>query len=259
MANPGGTGQLMLGKVVIVTGGASGIGRATAFAFAREGAKVLIGDIDVAACENTVAAIKEKGGDAAYLGMDVTKSADIQALVKRAVSEYGGLDCAFNNAGLVGSVAGIVDTTEEEWNRVVAINLTGVWLCMKYEIPELLKRGGGAIVNNGSVGGLVGVAGPVGSVATKHGVSGLTKSAALQYATQGIRVNAVAPGLVRTALVQQMLAKYPDAEPAMLAAIPQGRFCEPEEIAEAVVFLCSPRSCHMTGHVVAIDGGITAR
>jgi NAD(P)-dependent dehydrogenase (short-subunit alcohol dehydrogenase family) len=259
--NPSSTGnlQLMSGKVVIVTGGASGIGRATALAFAREGAKVVIGDIDVAGCENTVAAIKEKGGEAAYLGMDVTKSADIQALVKRAVSEYGGLDYAFNNAGLVGSVAGIVDTTEEEWNRVVAINLTGIWLCMKYEIPEMLKRGGGAIVNNGSVTGLVGAPGLVGNVATKHGVSGLTKSAALQYAQQGIRVNAVAPGLVRTALTQQMLAKHPEAESTLLAAVPQGRWCEPEEIAEAVVFLCSPRSSHMTGHVMAIDGGLTAR
>ncbi len=251
--------KLMTGKVVVITGGASGIGRATALAFAREGAKVVIGDIDVAGCENTVAAIKEKGGEAIYLRADMTKSADIQTLVKKAVSEYGGLDCAFNNAGLVGSVAGIVDTTEEDWNHVVATNLTGVWLCMKYEIPEMLKRGGGAIVNNGSVGGLVGAAGPVGGVATKHGVSGLTKSAALQYAQQGIRVNAVAPGFVRTALIQQMLAKYPDAEHAMLAAIPQGRLCEPEEIAEAVVFLCSSRSSHMTGHVMAIDGGYTAR
>ena len=250
--------QLMLGKVAIVTGGASGIGRATAIAFARDGAKVVIGDIDAAGCENTVTAIKEKGGEAIYLRADMTKSVDIQALVKRAVSEYGGLDCAFNNAGLVGSVAGIVDTPEEDWNHVVATNLTGVWLCMKYEIPEMLKRGGGAIVNNGSVGGLVGAAGPVGSVATKHGVSGLTKSAALQYAQQGIRVNAVAPGLVRTALTQRMLALHPDAEPALLAAVPQGRWCEPEEIAEAVVFLCSPRSSHMTGHVMAIDGGFTA-
>jgi NAD(P)-dependent dehydrogenase (short-subunit alcohol dehydrogenase family) len=248
----------MLGKVVIVTGGASGIGRATALAFAREGAKVVIGDIDVAGCEKTVAAIREKGGEAIDLRADMTKSADIQSLVMRAVSEYGGLDCAFNNAGLVGSAAGIVDTAEEDWNRVVATNLTGVWLCMKYEIPEMLKRGGGAIVNNGSATGLVGAPGPVGNVATKHGVSGLTKSAALQYATQGIRVNAVAPGLVRTALTTH-LSLNPDVEAAVLAGIPQGRWCEPEEIAEAVVFLCSPRASHVTGHVMAIDGSWTAR
>ena len=129
-----------------------------------------------------MASIKDQGGEAGYLRMDVTKSADIQALVRKAVSDYGGLDCAFNNAGHVGSVAGIVDTTEEDWNRVVATNLTGVWLCMKYEIPEMLKRGGGAIVNNGSVTGLVGAPGPVGNVATKHGVSGLTRTAALQDA-----------------------------------------------------------------------------
>src|SRR5262249_51008208 len=250
MVAPTGTASLLLDKVVLVTGGASGIGRATAFAFAREGAKVVIGDIDVEGCERTVAAIEAKGGEAIYLRADVTKSADVQALVRKAVSDYGGLDCAFNNAGLVGSVAGIVDTTEEDWNRVVATNLTGVWLCMKYEIPEMLKRGGGANVNNGSVTSLVGASGPVGNVATTHGVSGLTKSAALQYATQGIRVNAVAPGLVRTVLGEQVVAQHPGAEAALLAAVPQNRWCEPEEIAEAVVFLCSPRALHITGLVM---------
>jgi NAD(P)-dependent dehydrogenase (short-subunit alcohol dehydrogenase family) len=249
----------MKGKVAIVTGGAAGIGRAAAIAFAREGAAVVIGDVDTGECENTVATIKANGGEASHLLMDVTKSADVQALVMTAVTRYGGLDYAFNNAGLVGSAAGIVDTPEEDWNRVVATNLTGVWLCMKYEIPEMLKRGGGAIVNNGSVTGLVGAPGVVGNVATKHGVSGLTKSAALQYATQGIRVNAVAPGLVRTALAMELVARHPDAEAAMLAGVPQSRWCEPEEIAEVVVFLCSDRASHVTGHVMAIDGGLTAR
>jgi NAD(P)-dependent dehydrogenase (short-subunit alcohol dehydrogenase family) len=174
---------MMSEKVVIITGGASGIGRAAALAFAREGARVMIGDIDIEGAENAVATIKKTGGEADWIRVDVTQSADVQAMVMRAASKYGGLDFAFNNAGLVGSIAGVVETSEEDWHRVVAINLTGVWLCMKYQIPEMLKRGGGAIVNNGSVTGLVGAPGAVANVASKHGVSGLTKSAALQYAT----------------------------------------------------------------------------
>ena len=249
----------MTGKVAIITGGASGIGRATAIAFAREGATVVIGDLDTTGAENTVTAIRDRGGTATHLRVDVGKSSDVQALVNTTVEGYGGLDYAFNNAGLVGSYAGIVDTPEEDWNRVVATNLTGVWLCMKYEIPAMLKRGVGAIVNNGSVTGLVGSPGPVGNVATKHGVSGLTKSAALQYATQGIRVNAVAPGAIRSRLIDQIKALHPDAEAAILASIPQSRFGEPEEIAEAVIFLCSDRASHITGHIMTIDGGITAR
>jgi NAD(P)-dependent dehydrogenase (short-subunit alcohol dehydrogenase family) len=247
------------GKVALITGGASGIGLATAIAFAREGVSVMIGDLDRDACEKAVDAIKAAGGAASYLRMDVTNSADVRALVTKAVGEFGGLDFAFNNAGLVGSVAGIVDTPEEDWNRVLAINLTGVWLCMKYEIPEMLKRGGGAIVNNGSVTGLVGSAGPIGNVASKHGVSGLTKSAALQYATQGIRVNAVAPGMVRSKLNDEIIAQYPQVEPVMLANVPQGRWGEPEEIAGAVLFLCSDRASLITGHIMVIDGGMTAR
>jgi len=250
----------MPGKVVVVTGGASGIGQAAAFAFAREGASVVIGDIDGAGAEKTVAAIRDKGGEASCLCVDVSKSDDVRRMVAHAVDGYGGLDYAFNNAGFVGSTAGIVETTEEDWQRAIATNLTSVWLSMKYEIPEMLKRGGGAIVNNGSVIGLVGSGFAIGGVATKHGVSGLTKSAALEYATRGIRVNAVAPGMVRTPLADRMVKSLqPGAETAILSVVPQGRWCQPEEVAEVVVFLCSDAASHVTGHIMPVDGGWTAR
>ena len=163
--------DLMANKVVVVTGGASGIGRATAVAFAREGARVVIGDVDAAGAENTVTSIRNRGGEAICVRVDVTKQADVQQMITSAVTQYGGLDYAFNNAGFVGSNAGVVETSEEDWHRIMGTNLTGVWLCMKYEIPEMLKRGGGAIVNNGSAVGLVGAAGMVANVASKHGVS----------------------------------------------------------------------------------------
>jgi NAD(P)-dependent dehydrogenase (short-subunit alcohol dehydrogenase family) len=251
--------QGMTGKVVVITGGAAGIGRASALAFAHEGAAVVVADIDDTKGEQTTALVRDGGGEASYIRADVTKSADVRALIQGVTARYGGLDYAFNNAGFVGSSAGIVETSEADWDQAVALNLTSVWLCMKYEIPEMLKRGGGAIVNNGSVAGLVGSPLIACSVATKHGVSGLSKSAALEYATRGIRVNAVAPGLIRTELAERLVSTLPaGAEEMFLSTVPQHRWGSPEEIAKVVVFLCSDAASHVTGHVLPVDGGMTA-
>ncbi len=247
------------GKVALITGAGSGVGRATALAFAREGAKVVIADIVVAGGEETVQMIKAAGGEAIFVKTDVTKTAEVEALVKKTVETYGRLDCAFNNAGIEGEMAPTADCTEENWDRVVNIDLKGVWLCMKYEIPQMLKQGGGAIVNTASVAGLVGFQGIPAYVASKHGVNGLTKTAALEYAKASIRVNAVCPGVIHAPMVERFFSANPQASEGMTALEPVGRLGKPEEIAEAVLWLCSDAASFVTGLPMAVDGALTAQ
>jgi len=250
---------LVNGKVALVTGGGSGIGRATALIFAREGAKVVVADILVAGGEETVRLIKAAGGDAVFVKTDVSKTAEVEALVNKAVATYGRLDCAHNNAGIEGATGRTPDYKEEDWDRVIRINLTGVWLCMKYEIPQMLKQGGGAIVNTASDAGLLGVPQMPAYVASKHGVVGLTKTAALEYAKSGIRVNAVCPGVINTPMVERITSQRPGRADRMAAAEPVGRMGRPEEIGEAVVWLCSDAASFVTGLPMPVDGGIIAQ
>jgi NAD(P)-dependent dehydrogenase (short-subunit alcohol dehydrogenase family) len=247
------------GKVALVTGAGSGIGRATALTFAREGAKIVVADIVVAGGEETVRMIKAAGGDAVFVKVDASKAAEVEAMVKKVVDTYGRLDCAFNNAGIEGAITPTADYTEEDWDRVIAINLKGVWLCMKAEIPQMLKQGGGAIVNTASVAGLVGFQGLSAYVASKHGVNGLTKTAALEYAKSGIRVNAVCPGVINTPMVQRAFGASPQLSETFVAIEPVGRLGKPEEIAEAVVWLCSDAASFVTGLPMAVDGALTAQ
>ncbi|MDH3602739.1 MAG: SDR family oxidoreductase [Candidatus Tectomicrobia bacterium] len=250
------------GKIALVTGAASGIGRATALAFAREGAKLAIADMNEDGGQQTVHTIAENGGDATFVQVDVTSASQIEAMITKTVDTYGRLDCSFNNAGTEGTtMVSTIDYKEEDWNRVLSINLTGVWLCMKYEITQMLKQGGaGAIVNTASVAGLVGSRG-AGSAyaASKHGVVGLTKTAALEYAKQNIRVNCVCPGVIRTPMMERMLTRTPELEQQYIAAEPIGRLGLPEEIAESVVWLCSDAASFVTGHTMTVDGGMVAQ
>jgi NAD(P)-dependent dehydrogenase (short-subunit alcohol dehydrogenase family) len=246
-------------KVALITGGGSGIGRATALAFAREGAKVVVADIVVEGGEETVRQIKAAGGEAIFVKTDVAKGAEVVALIKKTVETYGRLDCAFNNAGIEGTIALTAESSEDNWDRVIAVNLKGVWLCLKHEIPQMLKQGGGAIVNTASVAGLVGGAGASAYVASKHGVNGLTKTAALEYAKHGIRVNAVCPGVIRTPMLERAFASNLQLMEAMAAMEPIGRMAAPEEVAEAVVWLCSDAASFVTGLPMAVDGGWVAQ
>ena len=246
--------RLLEGKVALVTGGASGIGRATALVFAREGAKVVVADLVAEGGEDTVRLIKETGADAVFVRCDVSKAVDCEGMVKKAVDTYGRLDCAFNNAG-IGVIKSTIDCTEEDWDRIISVNLKGVWLCMKYEIIQMLKQGSGTIVNNSSVLGLIGTQGYSAYTASKHGVVGLTKVAALECAQAGIRVNAVCPGSVITPMFEPILAD-PQLKESVQKLHPLGRFAKPEEIAEAVLWLCSDAASFVTGVAFPVDGGV---
>ena len=246
-------------KVALVTGGSSGIGRATSLAFAREGARVAIADLEPTGATETARMIEDLGGNATVFELDVTKVDDVASLVDRVVQTYGRLDCAFNNAGIGGMVAKTADYPEEEWDRILNVNLKSVWLCMKYEIPVMEKQGSGAIVNTASIYGLAGAAGYIAYNAAKHGVVGITRTAALEYATAGIRINAVCPGYIRTPMTQPGIDANPELERRMVSQTPMARLGRPEEIAEAVVWLCSDAASFVTGHTLTPDGGYMAQ
>ncbi len=247
------------GKVVLVTGGGSGIGRATAQLIAKQGAKVMIADYIAEGAERTVKLIKDAGGEASCIAADVSVTKQVEAMVAKTVETYGRLDCAFNNAGIEGKMLDTVAYPEEMFDRVIAINLKGVWLCMKYEIAQMLKQGGGSIVNTASAAGLVAVEQLSAYNASKHGVVGLTKTAALEFAQKNIRVNCVCPGLINTPMVARMIDTGGMNEKDFIAAEPVARMGKPEEIGEGVVWMLSDAASFVTGHSMAIDGGWTAR
>ena len=268
------------GKVALVTGAGNGIGRASSIVFARDGAKVVVADVAVEAGEETVRLIQEAGGEAIFFAVDVTRSDQVAALIEKTLATFGQLDVAHNNAGIEGPIARIADCSEAEWDRTIEINLKGVWLCLKYEIPAMLKLGRGAIVNTASVAGLAGLSQLAAYTASKHGVIGLTKAAALEYRRFGIRVNAVCPGLIHTPMIERAAdAKLErDLPPrwrpfgrvlkAMqklgiraIAPSQKGarRLGEPGEVAEAVAWLCSDAASFTTGHAMVIDGGYLAK
>ena len=247
------------GKVAIVTGGSAGIGRATALALAGDGAAVVVADLEGTGGEDVVASIEGAGGTARFVAVDVAEDEQCAALVTRCVDELGGLDVAFNNAGTEGVAAPTHECDPQNWNRTIAVNLTGVWQCMRHEIPAMLERGGGSIVNCSSVAGLVGFAGSPAYVASKHGVVGLTRTAALDYAAAGIRVNAICPGVIDTEMVRRYTRAAPEMEATLTASEPVGRMGTPEEIADAVLWLARPGSTFVTGQAIAVDGGFVAR
>lgn len=249
----------MSNKVVVITGAGAGIGRACALAFAEAGARVSVADTARDSGYETVKMIEGHGGEALFTEVDVASGDSVRDLIDATGKKFGGLDYAVNNAGIEGQSADTADCSEDNWARVLAVNLTGVWNCMRYEIPRMIDRGGGAIVNMASVAGLVGFSGLPAYCASKGGVIQLTRTAALEYAARGVRVNAICPGVIHTAMVERLIGGDPEKEKDFIALEPVGRMGRPEEIARAARWLCSDDASFVTGHPLAADGGFVAR
>jgi NAD(P)-dependent dehydrogenase (short-subunit alcohol dehydrogenase family) len=245
------------GKVALVTGAASGMGLATARAFAEAGAAVVLADFKEDAVKAAAEKLAAAGHKALAVRCDVSDDAQVAAMVDRAVTEFGRLDAAFNNAGVMARIAPTADSTREDWDRVIGVNLRGVWSCMKHELRQMERQGSGAIVNNASVGALTGHPGVPSYIASKHGVVGLTRTAALEYVKRGIRVNAVNPGLIDTQIARDVVSGDEQAYAEMERQVPIGRAGRPEEIASAVLWLCSPGASYVIGHALTVDGGMT--
>ena len=246
-------------KVALVTGAGSGIGLRSAELLAREGARVLVCDLDEPAGSAAVASINDAGGDAEFCRADVADEAEVEAMVAHCLRRFGRLDCAVNNAGIAGPSGNLDGVGLADWNRILAVNLTGVFLCMKFEIPVMRDQGGGSIVNMSSGAGLIATPGLAPYSATKHGVLGLTRSAALENARGGVRINAVCPGSIDTPMLRTAMEADPETDKLIRGSMPIGRLGEPEEIAEAVAWLCSDRASLVTGHAMGVDGGSVAR
>ncbi len=246
-------------KIVLITGAGSGIGRATAVLFAKAGAKLALVDIDPQGGQETAEMITSHGSEALFIQADVSKADQVMGMVEEAVAQYGRLDCAFNNAGIEGAPTRTMDVTEGDFDHIIAVNLKGVWLCMKYELAQMVRQGHGNIVNTASVAGLVGAHSLPVYAASKHGVVGLTRSAAVEYARKGIRVNAVCPAVIRTPMVERGMGVFPELEKAMVGNNPSKRLGEADEVAEAVLWLCSDASSFTNGATLTVDGGMTAQ